>query len=258
MKRISIFLFSSLITSQVFAWGGDGHKIVAQIAEDKLLPKTKTAVLALTEGKTLADVANWADTVKTSSQWSYTKPWHFVDIPDEGDYENMPHDENDIVYAITEVISVLKSRTATPMEKKFALNFLVHFVGDIHQPLHVGRPEDHGGNSIKVVFQGKNTNLHALWDSGMISTQGKDYKQYATYLENNEPLASSYDTPEFKFSEVIHECMALRAQIYMFKTVTPDAVILDAAYMDKNLRDMNQRLLAGGKRLAFVLNSIYK
>lgn len=256
MKWILYLLLSSLISTQVFAWGTDGHKIVAQLAENKLSPKAKTAIKSLLGTQSLADVANWADQVKGNTQWSHTKPWHFIDIPDHGDYEDVPHEDSDVVYAITELVRALKSSSAAPMDKKSALMFLVHFVGDIHQPLHVGRPDDHGGNSIKVVFEGKQTNLHALWDSGMIQAQRMDYKQYVAALESSE--AFTYDIPEFKFSEVIQECMALRSQIYMFRAVAQDAVILDAGYMDRNLEDMNQRLLIGGKRLARILNSIYK
>jgi hypothetical protein len=128
-------------------------------------------------------------------------------------------------------------------------------VGDLHQPLHVGRPDDKGGNMIKVSFEGRKTNLHALWDSGMLTKQGMDYKQYAKYLDR--AAFASYDIPEFSFSRSIQESMSARKEIYNFNMkVSP--VVLDAVYMKRNLELMNTQLLAGGKRLADLLNTIFK
>lgn len=240
------------------AWGPEGHRIVGQIAEDNLSAKAQNAIKRILAGKSLADVSNWADSVKNAPEWKHTKPWHFVDIPDGEVYESVPRDpEGDIIIAITQTVKFLKSPSTSAMDKQYALMFLVHFLGDIHQPLHVGRPDDHGGNSIKVVFDGKSTNLHALWDSGMIARQGMDYQEYAEYLQEEYSFAATYDIPEIKFSQVISEDMSLRNEIYLFHSFNFGPIILDESYMKRNLDTLNSRLLTGGKRLAFLLNKVF-
>lgn len=258
MKRILYLLTPLLLIQNAMGWGSQGHMIVAKIAEDNLTSKAKIAISRLLPNQSLADVSNWADKVKNDTAWKHTKPWHFVDIPDGEDYESIPRDpEGDIIIAVTEMVRLLKSPSASIIDKQYALMFLVHFLGDIHQPLHVGRPDDHGGNSIKVVFEGRKTNLHALWDSGMIGSQGMDYREYADYLQKEYSFNPSYDIPEIKFSQVINEDMSLRNEIYFFHSFNFGEVILDESYMERNLNTMNSRLLTGGKRLAFLLNKIF-
>lgn len=261
MKRILFPLAALMLATNAFGWGTDGHKIVAQIAEDQLTSSAKTKIKALLPNQSLADVANWADSIKGDPQWVHTKPWHFVDIPDGEDYGTIEHNhEGDVVTAITENVAILKDARAADVEKQEALKFIVHFVGDLHQPLHAGRPDDVGGNKIKVVFRGKNLNLHSLWDSGMIQEQKMDYQSYARSLQTMSFLNPSYDIPEFPFSVVIREDMSARKDIYNFKAVAQDEapVQIPDAYMQRNLATMNQRLLWGGKRLATLLNSIFK
>lgn len=260
MKWILYPLAITFMVNSVFAWGPEGHKIVAQIAEDQLTPKAKSQISSLLKGQRLIDVANWADTIKGKPEWAHSKPWHFVDIPDDTDYEDSHHAPGgDAITAITEMVDVLKSPSALEIEKEEALKFVIHFVGDIHQPLHVGRPDDQGGNSISVIFMGKKTNLHSLWDGAMIRSQNMDVQTYSRYLQNREKLFFTYDIPEFPFRKVVQEDMALRNDIYNFKPVIDEGPIkLPESYMKRNIQAMNERLLVGGKRLATLLNMIYK
>lgn len=260
MKWISTFALALTLSHSVFAWGPQGHMIVAQIAEEQLSPAAKSAVKKYLGDQTLADVANWADFVKNQPEYQNTKGWHFLDIPDGMTYDNIPHaQEGDVVTAITAQVNVLKDPKASAANKQVALKFLVHFVGDMHQPLHVGRPSDKGGNTIRVRFEGRDTNLHALWDSGMITKQNMDYLQYAHYLQTTSLLTASYDIPNFPFSQVISEDMSARGKIYNFKPVSSQgSVVLDGKYMGANLEEMNSRLLLGGERLAGLLNGLFK
>ena len=254
---LALFLFLSVHTA--WAWGPQGHMIVAQVAENNLTPAAKKAVATILKGQTLAEVATWADVVKGGAQWSHTKGWHFVDIPDGENYATAEHaHDGDSVTAITQMIQVLKQRNATPVDKEIALKFLVHFVGDLHQPLHVGRPTDRGGNDTRVTFEGRSTNLHALWDTQLIMKTPMDYVQYANALEHRNFVAAPYDLPEFSFSQVIQECMGARASIYNFRAVNGGPVVLDAGYYNRNLALMNNQLLVGGQRLAFILNTIMR
>lgn len=259
MKQFFCLMTFAFFTSNVYSWGSDGHKIVAQIAEDQLSPNAKTHLLTLLDGQSLSSVANWADSIKSNSQWAHTKPWHFVDIADGEDYhQEHSHPEGDVISAISDMVKVLKNSSASIEEQKNAAKFIIHFVGDIHQPLHVGRPDDRGGNNIKVIFNGKNMNLHSLWDSAMITLQKMDYLSYARSLQGQKFLSASYDITEFPFSTVVLEDLQSRKNIYDFKVEGNQVVKLDKAYMDKNLITMNSRLLYGGQRLAGLFNSIYK
>jgi len=257
MKFLVLF---ALLTSNVFAWGPEGHMIVAEIAQKELSPKAKAGVTDLLRGQSLADVSNWADSIKGQTEWMHTKPWHFVDIPDGESYDTIEHaHDGDTIVAITELVAVLKSKSADFDTKQNALKFIVHFVGDIHQPLHVGRPSDRGGNSTKVIFEGKNSNLHAFWDSGIISQENMDYVTYARRISGQTNFIKSYDLPELSFSQIITESLTARPDIYNFKTAADEGPIhLDQAYLKRNLAFMNSRLLIGGKRLASLLNTVYK
>jgi hypothetical protein len=135
MKRILYLLPLVMMMSHVYAWGPSGHKIVAQIAQDKLSPNAQRSIEKLLPGQDLAGIANWADSIKSNPEWIHTKSWHYVDIPDEADYQTTQHDpEGDVVSAITEMVKILKNTSCTDVEKQNALKFIVHFVGDIHQP----------------------------------------------------------------------------------------------------------------------------
>lgn len=258
MKKI-LFVSFVLFVQSAFAWGPQGHMVVAQVAELNLTPTAKKALNQILEDRTLPDVANWADSIKGNPAWAHTKPWHYVDIPDGEDYSTIEHThDGDVVAAITDMVEVLKNKDASADEKENALKFIVHFVGDVHQPLHVGKPDDHGGNSLKVTFEGRSTNLHSLWDSILIMKNRMDHIQYAAWLESHMFVMPPYDIPEMPFSKIIAECMDARGAIYDFKPNAQNRIILDTAYYTKNVDLMNQQLLTGGRRLAFLLNSIYK
>lgn len=260
MKRILYLLPIVLMVNNVFAWGPEGHMIVAQIAQDQLTPNALKQTQKILNGQNLAEVSNWADAIKSKPEWQHTKPWHFVDIPDHHDYETTEHDDDgNIVTAITDMVAVVKDPSTSAQDRQNALMFIIHFVGDIHQPLHVGRPEDQGGNKVKVMFMNRSMNLHSLWDSGMIGQQRMDYMKYARFLQGQSTFIAPYDLPEITFSSIIEEDMGSRKEIYNFKPASGNAPIkLDETYLKRNLETMNERLLTGGKRLAIMLNMIFK
>ena len=162
----------TLAPSLVFAWGADGHRLVAAQAQQLLTPAARAEVdrlLALEPGATLASISTWADETRSPG----TAAWHYVNLPRDADcvYEAARDCPGDacVVGAITRQEAVLTS-TASDADKLVALKYLVHFVGDVHQPLHAGYADDKGGNTYQVRFDGRGTNLHAVWDSGLIRT----------------------------------------------------------------------------------------
>lgn len=256
MARLWISSALLLTTLQAFAWGPEGHMIVAEIAERRLTPAAQAAVAKLLPNQRLADVSNWADKVKGTPEFSHTKPWHFVDIPDGQTYESIQHDTaGDVITAINQMIATLQNSSASLTDRQNALKFIVHFMGDIHQPLHVGRPSDRGGNSISVSFQSWTMSLHQLWDSGMITKQNMEYDQYATHLDHN--LSQTADTGiTVPFKDIVNENMAARPKIYDFNPIAAGPVTIGPGYMQENLALMNDRMLQGGLRLASLLNHL--
>ncbi len=173
------------------AWGVEGHHIAADIAEQYLEPETTRQVhelLELENATILADVSTWADDIRR--QRPSTGPWHYVNIPIHP--QNGPSgydavrdcpDGNCVVAKIDEFKAVLGDKAAQPRERLEALKFLVHFVADIHQPLHCADDHDRGGNDTHVSFLGRNTTLHALWDSGLLEAAAiPDERAYALKL----------------------------------------------------------------------------
>jgi hypothetical protein len=179
----SLFAGAILCTGYAAAWGPEGHAIVAEIAEARLTDAVKAQVADLlaadgSGAQHLDQIASWPDAIRVIRP--ETGPWHFVDIPiDTAEYDASRDCANDkcVVAAIQKFVKVLGDKNAPKKDRVEALKWVVHFVGDIHQPLHAENdcskfppPEcDRGGNKVSVdFFDHKNTNLHSVWDGGMI------------------------------------------------------------------------------------------
>jgi hypothetical protein len=180
---------SSMVGSRAaLAWGPVGHRVVADVAEKNLTTATKAAVAKiLGPGVSLADVANWADDYRITDPTTYN--WHFVDIPlAANDYDPSrdcaPNAKSGdcVINALTREVAILKDLSASDDDRLKALKFVVHFVGDEHQPLHAEDHKDKGGNAVVVTWFGKKDNLHRVWDTDIIeeehlwrdSTRGSD------------------------------------------------------------------------------------
>ncbi len=160
------------------AWGPTGHRVVGQIAEDHLSAAARRGVEALIGPESLAEAATWADEIRSDPTWDKAAPWHYISIDDGETLETTRRSsDGDVLWAIHHFSDVLRSADASHEEKGEALKFLVHFVGDVHQPLHVGRRADQGGNSVQVSWFGETTNLHRVWDSEMIDHEGLSFTE---------------------------------------------------------------------------------
>lgn len=161
-----------MVASQSCAWGPEGHAIVAEIAEARLTPAAKaqvTALLALEHHQHLDQVSSWPDDYRPMHP--ETGPWHFVDIPlSASEYEAKRDCDggNCVVVQIQHFAAGLGDSKASPQDRLTALKFVVHFLGDIHQPLHCEDNGDKGGNDVHLAYFHKGTNLHAVWDGGII------------------------------------------------------------------------------------------
>ena len=161
-----------LAAMPALAWGPNGHAIVADIAQRHLDPKALHAVrqlLALEGDRNLDQVASWADEIRKDHP--RTGPWHYVDTPlDDPDYvaSRDCRRGNCVVAKLPHFVRVLGDRSASPRTRLIALKWVVHLVGDIHQPMHNVDNHDKGGNTLQLVFFGEPSNLHKVWDSAMI------------------------------------------------------------------------------------------
>jgi hypothetical protein len=185
MKKIALLLF---ITGQfafgnVPIWSKTGHRVIGEVAEEHLSGRARRAIDKLLHGQSLASVSNFADEIKADSIFRKFSAWHFANIPADKRYEEVePSPYGDLITGIQECIKIIKDRNSTPTDKAFYLKMLVHFIGDLHQPMHLGRLEDKGGNDIQVQWFNKGSNLHKIWDTNMIDDQGLSYTELAASL----------------------------------------------------------------------------
>jgi hypothetical protein len=255
-----ILFFASSVDA--FAWGYTGHRIIAEIAEQFLEPETAHQIrdlLAIENVTTLAEVSTWADQIRV--QRPETAPWHYVNIPlrpapnGSSGYDATRDCPNGtcVVAKIEQFERVLADRDASGRERLEALKFVVHFVGDIHQPLHASNDHDRGGNDVTVTFMGRQTNLHAVWDSGIIEPAVRgDERGYALQLIRNitpieisqwsqgDPISWANESHDVATSAVYGELQHAGA--------LPDS------YPAQALPIVNQQLQRAGVRLAKVLN----
>ncbi len=251
MKRLIVLILLPFY-SNAFAWGVQGHKIIAQVAQTRLSAKALMEISKLIPKQTLPDICVWADQVRTTPEYKFTAPWHYASVDDNDTYERSIHNPaGDVIVAITNQLEILKNAKNPQSQRVEALKFITHFMGDIHQPLHVGRIEDHGGNTIQVNYQGRDTNLHALWDSSFIEEQMLNVDKYVDSIvaeDKNDTLV----TKEFTLTQIATEDMSYRQFIYNYS-----GKIIDATYAKGAKEIVNARLKLGGARLAELLNSAF-
>lgn len=255
-KLFLLFLFfislPPLKASEV--WGPTGHRTVGEIAEGYLAPEVKEKISELLKGQSLALVSTFADEIKSDMKyWAYN-PWHYVNFPFDGTYEDHPKSEKgDIVQAIYTCIEVLKNTEASKEQKAFHLKLLIHFVGDIHQPLHVGIADDLGGNKFQVRWFGEGTNLHRVWDVSIIEKFGMSYSE----LAKNQSVLTEAEVENIMNSKVedwMYESRDWCLDIYENTTIGDK---LSYAYTYKYTTIVRSQLQKGGIRLAGLLNEIF-
>ncbi len=261
MKRvIAALLLSVLVTSQAWAWGSEGHRIVGEIAEQYLDPATTQQIrdlLALENATTLAAVSTWADEIR--QQRRNTAPWHFVDIPISAPAYDPGRDcprGNCVVAKIDEFVAELRDRSLPPRQRLEALKFVVHFIGDVHQPLHTADNSDRGGNEIKVEFLGHRTNLHAIWDTGILAPAVRgDERAYALRLVRSITPGEIAKWRGGSAADWANESHGVAQQV-IYGELPHEPGYLPASYERAALPIVNEQLEKAGVRLAAVLNAI--
>jgi hypothetical protein len=243
-----LLLLLLLAAPAALPWGPAGHHVVALIAEHHLPPETLDEIARLLEGQSMADASTWADDVRSLPNWSHTGPWHYVNIPDGETYRQSKKARGgDVLHAIERFRKNLARRRNSPVKRADALRFLIHFIADLHQPLHVGRAEDRGGNLIEVFWFGAPSNLHRVWDSGILGRRRRTDAEWVAELDRAGPEDAARRVAS-KPLDWARESQAFRADVYRIGDGR-----LGARYYDDNLPIVRERLLQAGLRLAAFL-----
>jgi hypothetical protein len=258
MKKFLILVII-LISANSFAndndWGKTGHRATAEIAEEYLSEKAKKAIDRILNGQGLAFVANYADDIKSDPDFREYGPWHYVNLAEgETEYDKATaNPKGDLYQAILKCVEVLKNEDAPADKKEFYLKMLVHFVGDLHQPFHVGRAADKGGNDIQVRWYNQGSNLHRVWDSQMIDSYQMSYTELA---ENTRELtrAQIKAIEEGAVIDWVYESGEMADELYDSVEIGEK---LGYEYMYHHLPTVLKQLQKGGIRLAKILNEIY-
>jgi len=239
--------------SENLRWGQIGHYVTGQIAENHISEKTAAEIERVIGRETLASASVWMDDIRSDSDYDHTSTWHWVTIPDGMTYgESEKNPDGDIVWALETLIADLKEGGLSAKEEYDKLKMVIHMVGDIHQPLHVGTGDDRGGNDVRVHWMGNNSNLHRVWDSDMINSRQMSYTEMAMNLD----VVDSDQVEEWQQATVrdwAHESMTYRDDVYDL----PDNNRIGFEYRFQNYHIVEKRLVQAGVRLAGVLNDIY-
>lgn len=278
MKKCGLLLILVAVAQSAMGWGAQGHKVVATIAEKRLAQTSPDTLeraqdflrannnnrdcMLCDDPRTFAAVANHADDFRQIELALVTRDWHFVNI----DIANPAYDQNrdcpngDCVNRrIERMVEILRDPKRNNCDKESALIYLIHFVGDMHQPFHTGfgRLEngdpDLGGNRVRLTFDGRDTNLHSLWDSGIIGKQNLSDNQWVTrimtdVLGQRDPATLAAGT----VTDWLNESHRLAMTWHTTKKPFDEQYVTDA------LPVIEERLLLAGLRLARLIEESLK
>jgi hypothetical protein len=267
---VALLAMTGLLAAPAWGWSELGHRIVGDLAELQLEPATRDAVHALLEGErepNLGGVAAWADALRREDpqRFRISQRWHFINASGGGcrfdERRDCPGGD-----CITAAINAQRRILADPSlprgQRRDALKFIVHFVGDVHQPLHAGPREDRGGNGYQVTItpdaqaQGRRnarpvgTNMHTLWDSQVLQSAGLTRRQYVAQLREREPVRAGAVDDNAPLRWARESCELVEA-----RGLYPDGHAVDAAWVAGHRALAEERLLLAAARLAALLES---
>lgn len=247
-------LFSNIDTPEPPRWGQTGHRTVGHIATQLLSDEAKVHLKEILHGNSLAEVSTWMDEIKSDNSFRYMSPWHYATIPEGKTYQEAgTPEEGDVIWAINKSIAELKEGGLSPEQEEINVKVLVHLIGDLHQPLHVGNGTDRGGNDVRVTWFGQNSNLHRVWDSQMIDGKQLSFTELADFIDDQLDYATIKEWQSTSVLEWAYESQALLPEAYDF----PENGRLSYEYSFQNWDSVQLRLLQAGVRLAGVFNDIY-
>lgn len=255
MHLLILLLSITVFSAELFngeKWGQIGHYVTGQIAEEHLTDTAKEHVQDILGKSSMALATVWMDGIRSDDHYDFDT-WHYVTIPDGQTYDRSIQEESgDIIWALETLIKELKAGNLPEEEELEKLKLVMHMIGDIHQPLHVGTGEDRGGNDVRLQWFGENSNLHRVWDSHIIESIQMSYSELAREID----VISPDQVEKWQDSSVrdwAYESMTYRDEIYDL----PSNLRLSYDYIYFKKEIVFERLLQAGVRMAGVLNDIY-
>ncbi|XP_058091511.1 endonuclease 2-like [Magnolia sinica] len=276
---LQVLLIALSATPFIDGWGKEGHSMVCKIAQQRLTVDASAAVLDLlpeAAGGELSEVCSWADEVRFRYRWS--SPLHYINTPGvcTFQYKRDCHnskgvDDMCVVGAINNYTSQLESYGDSSVQYNLteSLMFLAHFVGDVHQPLHVGYEADEGGNTIRVRWYRRMTNLHHVWDVSIIETAMKDFYSNDLNLLTEAIQQNLTDVWSDQITkwETCNKKRVTCADTYASESIrlacnyaykdVENGMTLDDDYFLSRLPVVQERIAQAAVRLAALLNHIF-
>jgi hypothetical protein len=270
MKKLDILSFMLLVfltPSTAFGWGAKGHNVIAHIAQNHLSPRAGREVTRLLGGYNMAYWSAWADGLRDDPRYDTFSTWHYANADEGFTYATAPKNpEGDVFTAVSHCVEQLSARTTGDTLKSMYLKLLIHFVGDMHCPMHAGRAGDRGGNEVPVTFLGTPGNLHRMWDSQLIDAarpwsalewalniDRRMTRDQRRALISGVPGGHPARTPdEAMWLEWMEQTVATAHTLY---ADTPDKV--SWPYINRYTPLAERKLLEAGHRLAWLLNKIF-
>lgn len=255
MRNLIVLLFLIPTLSFSNIWGRTGHRVTGHIAEKHLTKKAKRAIGSLLNGNSLAFASTYADEIKSDRSFAKYSPWHYVNYPLAKSYlESDKSELGDLVSAIEECMRILKNKNALREDRIFYLKFLIHLMGDLHQPMHAGREADRGGNDIQVQWFGEGSNLHRIWDTDMLKSYGMGYYELGDELIRATTRKERKSIQQGTVVDWLEESHDYAKELYDGVTVGDN---LGYSYSYEYNPLLFNRLKKGGFRLAKILNTIF-
>lgn len=270
------------LSGNSYGWGAKGHRIIGELAQQHLTASTQAAVTEILEGDDLATAATWADEMRSSQDnvefWSRrSAPWHYVNIPAGQDYASSEKNSQGDAFMAIETFSAILLDEPVPQGpvrdglefyfgdlqsrekevKAFALRFLIHILGDLQQPLHMGYADDQGGNLVQLHWFGQTTNLHTLWDTLLVEQAGLSFTEYTQRLTNRINRTPSSDIRGLERTDPLVWEQESRRTLERVYSRHRESTDLSYEYAAQFVPTVEMQLVKGGLRTAYFLNSIF-
>lgn len=246
-----------LLTAEAgLCWGPEGHRVVAIMAAQHLRPETAAQVQDLLGAEALEDASLWADQIAHSTR-PETIPWHYIDIPlgdSRMDLRRECPNGQCVVAKSEEFLAVLGNPRADRESRQEALKFVVHFIADLHQPLHCEDHDDQGGNKQQVIFDGHPDNLHWVWDTGLVQELDRDPQALAARLEREITAQERSAWQAGSIADWVMESHRLAQSVAYRKAWSFGPAVIDRRYDERAEPVIKLQLERAAVRLAYLLN----
>lgn len=255
MKKLFLLFTAACTALSCLAWGQKGHDVVAFIAEKHLSTDVRARVEAVLDNHSPVYYSNWLDNASHTAEYAYTKTWHYKNIDAGEAYDAAPvNPSGDVVKAITDITEMLREGGLSHEKEKTYLMMLIHLVGDLHQPMHMGHATDRGGNSHRIIYFNRDNNLHSVWDGALVESAHKwSHTEWQREIDRADD-ATITKIVEGTPNDWGRETHLLASKVYQ---KTPQGFKASYDYVAEWTPVIEEQFLKGGLRLAHLLTSIY-